>query len=102
VRLKERFCVKQARNEYNNKIGEHLKSLRNKDKLTQSKLAKTLKVSFQQIQKFENGTNRIFAHQLLKLCHVYGWKINEFSALINEFKASESSVSVLNKQVEIQ
>ena len=81
--------MKQAKNEYNNKIGEHLRVLRKKSKLTQSNLADQLNVSFQQIQKFENGQNRIFAHQLLQLCELNGW-------IITEFKASESSVSDLN------
>lgn len=83
--------MKQAKNEYNNKIGEHLRVLRKKSKLTQSNLADQLNVSFQQIQKFENGQNRIFAHQLLQLCELNGWNITEF-------KASESSVSDLNMQ----
>ena len=81
--------MKNAKNQINNKIGGHIKRLRKQSKLTQSNLAAVLGVSFQQIQKFENGENRIFAHQLLELCNEFNWNLDEF-------KASESSVSVLN------
>ncbi len=81
--------MKQTRTEVNYKIGQNIKRLRKQSKLTQSNLADQLSCSFQQIQKFENGSNRIFAHQLLQLCELNNWNIDEF-------KASESSVSDLN------
>ena len=81
--------MKQARTEINYKIGQNIKRLRKQSKLTQSNLADQIKVSYQQIQKFEHGRNRIFAHQLLELCELNNWNLNEF-------KASESSVSDLN------
>ena len=81
--------MKLSKTEINYKIGQNIKRLRKQSKLTQSNLGDQLSVSFQQIQKFENGSNRIFAHQLLQLCELNHWNINEF-------KASESSVSDLN------
>ena len=84
--------MKHSKNECNFKIGQHLKRIRKQSKLTQQNLADVLGVSFQQVQKFENGTNRIFAHQLFQICDKFDWNINEF-------KASEASVSVLNSKV---
>ena len=81
--------MKQSKNCRNYKIGANIKRLRKQSKLTQSNLATVLGVSFQQIQKFENGENRIFAHQLFDLCEKFNWNLDEF-------KASESSVLVLN------
>lgn len=81
--------MKQSKNYRNYKIGANIKRLRKQSKLTQSNLATVLGVSFQQIQKFENGENRIFAHQLFDLCEEFNWNLDEF-------KASESSVLVLN------
>ena len=81
--------MKQSENYRNYKIGANIKRLRKQSKLTQSNLATVLGVSFQQIQKFENGENRIFAHQLFDLCEEFNWNLDEF-------KASESSVLVLN------
>ena len=81
--------MKQARNELNNLIGGHVKRLRKQSKLTQSNVADVLGVSFQQIQKFERGENRIFAHQLFEICDEFQWDINEF-------RASELSVLASN------
>ena len=76
-------------NEYNLQIGQHLKRLRKQSRLTQSNIGDQVSVCFQQVQKWEKGSNRIFAHQLLQLCELNNWNINEF-------KASESSVSALD------
>ena len=72
--------MKNAKNLLNNKIGENLKKLRKRSKLTQSNVADVLGVSYQQIQKFECGNNRIFAHQLIDLCNEFKWDLNEFRA----------------------
>ena len=81
--------MKNPKNLKNNQIGGHIKRLRKKSKLTQSNVADVLGVSFQQIQKFERGENRIFAHQLFEICDEFQWDINEF-------RASESSVLASN------
>ena len=72
--------MKHSKNECNFKIGQHLKQIRKQSKLTQQNLADVLGVSFQQVQKFENGTNRIFAHKLFQICDKFDWNINEFKA----------------------
>ena len=48
-------------------IGARLKLLRKTKDLTQKELAELLDVKFQQVQKYENGTNRISASRLNKL-----------------------------------
>jgi len=48
-------------------IGARLKLLRKAKNLTQKELAELLDVKFQQVQKYENGTNRISASRLNKL-----------------------------------
>jgi len=81
--------MKPVNNTSNIKIGQNLKRLRKQSKLTQSNIANVLGVSYQQIQKFEKGINRIFAHQILDICDEFDWDLNEF-------RASESSVLVSN------
>ena len=81
--------MSQTNKEYNFQIGQHLKRLRNQSKLTQSNVGDQVSVCFQQVQKWERGSNKIFAHQLLQLCELNNWNITEF-------KASELSVSVLD------
>lgn len=40
--------------------------------LTQSELGAKLGVTFQQMQKYEAGTNRITAGRLYRLCEIFG------------------------------
>jgi len=77
--------MKPVNNLNHKKIGSNLKRLRKQSKLTQSNVADVIGVSYQQIQKFEKGINRIFAHQILDICDEFDWDLNEF-------RASESSV----------
>lgn len=72
--------MKPVDNLNHSKIQRNLKRLRKKSKLTQSDVAVVIGVTYQQIQKFENGINRIFAHQLLDICDKFHWDLNEFKA----------------------
>jgi transcriptional regulator with XRE-family HTH domain len=49
-------------------IGGKLRELREAAKISQSHLGKAIGVSFQQIQKYESGRNRMSAGQLWLLC----------------------------------
>lgn len=81
--------MKPVNNKNHLQIGQNLKRLRKKSKLTQSNVADVIGVSYQQVQKFEKGINRIFAHQILDICDEFDWDLNEF-------RASESSVLASN------
>lgn len=81
--------MKPVNNKNHLQIGQNLKRLRKQSKLTQSNVADVLGVSYQQVQKFEKGINRIFAHQILDICDEFDWDLNEF-------RASESSVLASN------
>src|ERR1700734_767224 len=45
-------------------VGERIRLLRKRRKMSQAELGKAIGVTFQQIQKYENGTNRIGAGRL--------------------------------------
>ena len=49
-------------------IGRSLRKIRKLRKLSQTELANMIDVSFQQVQKYENGTNRISLSALLLIC----------------------------------
>lgn len=51
-------------------IGARLKKKRLEKGLTQSDMAAELGVSFQQVQKYENSTNRISVSRLVDVCEV--------------------------------
>lgn len=48
-------------------IGERLHTLRKESGVTQEELARRLSISFQQIQKYEKGANRISASRLFMI-----------------------------------
>jgi transcriptional regulator with XRE-family HTH domain len=53
-------------------IGARIRSLRLHNGLTQQKLAARLGVTFQQVQKYERGTNQINPTRLLKVASIFG------------------------------
>ncbi|MCK6418594.1 MAG: helix-turn-helix domain-containing protein [Alphaproteobacteria bacterium] len=63
---------------YNVQIGQNLKRVRKNQGLSQDALGKILGVSAQQIQKYENGINRISAETLFILRHVFNVKYESF------------------------
>ena len=56
--------------------------------MTQQDLAKNLKISFQQVQKYEKGTNRIFPRRLLELSAALKVPVQYFFENMKEYKSS--------------
>ncbi len=52
-------------------VGSQLKQLRKAAGFSQTELANKVGVTFQQIQKYERGANRIGASRLWELCKVF-------------------------------
>jgi transcriptional regulator with XRE-family HTH domain len=50
-------------------IGARLRALRVQKGMSQDELGKLLGVSFQQVQKYEKGTNRVSATRLVEIAH---------------------------------
>lgn len=59
-------------------VAKHLLLNRVRSGLTQTECADMLGVSFQQYQKWEKATNRIYAEQLLELCIRGKWQLETF------------------------
>lgn len=55
-------------------IGARVRAFRLQRKLTQTEVGKALDVTFQQIQKYENGKNRVSGSTLVKLCSLLNVK----------------------------
>lgn len=62
-------------NEHDKRIGANVRMRRNAAGLTQEALAAHLEVTFQQLQKYEKGSNRIGSASLAKIAHVLGCPI---------------------------
>ena len=84
---------------FNEHLGNKLKLRRLALGLTQTKVAKAINVTFQQIQKYEKGTNGVSSIRLLQLSNYLKVPINYFfedfsDYLINIEKSKENPVNV--------
>jgi len=59
-------------------IGEKLRSMRLLKGMSQSELGRAIGMSFQQIQKYERGVNRMAASTLLRAAGALGRSVSEF------------------------
>ena len=83
------YNLKNFENDINKEIGAKIKSLRILKNLTQKQLADNLNVSFQQVQKYEKGTNKISIAKLITLCKVFMVDVDSF---IGDFSSAEYSL----------
>jgi transcriptional regulator with XRE-family HTH domain len=86
-------------NNFNKHLGNRLKIRRLALGLTQTKVAKAISVTFQQIQKYEKGTNGVSSIRLLQLSNYLKVPINFFfeeysEYLINIEKSQEGHMNV--------
>lgn len=59
--------MKRSTTEFDKDLGSRVRAVRTATRMTQSELAQAVGLTFQQIQKYEQGTNRISASMLLQL-----------------------------------
>jgi transcriptional regulator with XRE-family HTH domain len=84
---------------FNKHLGSKLKLRRLALGLTQTKVAKAINVTFQQIQKYEKGTNGVSSIRLLQLSNYLKVPINYFfedypDYLINVEKSQEGHINI--------
>lgn len=72
------MSTKRHTNEIDYYIGKNLRALRAQRGFSQGDLANVLNVTFQQIQKYELGTNRLSAASLYKLALHFKVSIDSF------------------------
>lgn len=70
---------RKRRNEHDIYAGERLRIARRLAGLSQQQLAEHLGVSFQAVQKYENGENRLSAGRLVKSAQVLGVTLSFFA-----------------------
>lgn len=61
-------------------VGNNIRMLRNQRKVSQSTLADTLGLTFQQVQKYEKGANRISASKLYDIAQYFDVGVSVFYA----------------------
>lgn len=72
-------------------IGGRLKMYRQRANISQTALGKHLGVSFQQVQKYENGTNRISAATLIKISRALNVPVGELMVLESQQSSPSGS-----------
>ena len=75
-------------------VGAKLRSLRVQQAMTQTELATRLGISFQQVQKYERGANRISASTLYAASRVLNAAVQDFFADLDKANAAPSFVDV--------
>ena len=78
---------------FNLHLGKKLRMRRLSLGLTQTKVAEAINVTFQQIQKYEKGTNGVSSNRLMQLSNYLKVPITYFF----EFESISSKPSYLNK-----
>jgi len=73
-------------------VGRRLRTYRLQRGLSQEKLADQLGVTFQQVQKYEKGTNRISAGRLQRISEVLEIPITEFFSVQRGGGAGQSEI----------
>ncbi len=88
--------MKRAPNTIDKHVGSRLKMRRILTGLSQEKLGDALGLTFQQVQKYEKGANRIGASRLLAIARVLGVGVDYFyEGLPNENAEDSAGTAVL-------
>jgi transcriptional regulator with XRE-family HTH domain len=79
--------------ELNQHLGKQLRSRRSALGLTQTQVAKAINVTFQQIQKYEKGTNGVSSSRLLQLANFLKVPVKYFFEDFKDFQNLDSVTS---------
>ena len=79
-------------------VGMRLRLLRLHAKMSQTELADKLELTFQQIQKYERGANRIDASRLWQICEVFAAEPNFFFAGLGNDILKNEKAATFSKQ----
>jgi transcriptional regulator with XRE-family HTH domain len=78
--------------ELNQHLGKQLRARRSSLGLTQTQVARAINVTFQQIQKYEKGTNGVSSSRLLQLANFLKVPFNYFFEEFKDFQNLDSHV----------
>lgn len=83
-------------------VGNNIRRIRNAKGMTQEKLAAALGVTFQQVQKYEKGTNRVSSSKTDMICAALGCSLFDiFAGTAAAGSASISLPTVSNKAMQV-
>ena len=80
----------KAASDLDRTIGSRVKAHRGLKGMSQGKLATALGITFQQVQKYEKGTNRISASRLQQIAGIFGTSLAELAATGTEAATTDT------------
>jgi transcriptional regulator with XRE-family HTH domain len=80
-KTKKKRVVQKARSlmDVDRRVAANIRRLRLERGMSQESLAAEIRTSFQQLQKYETGTNRITIGRLVAICHALGISLDEIT-----------------------
>ena len=78
-------------------VGKKIKQMRAMRRLSQTDVAQKLNLSFQQIQKYEIGSNRVAASRLYELSKIFGVPTSYFFEGLPEEESANDNQSLDSK-----
>ena len=92
-------------------MGQRIRARRNQQGLSQEELGDALGVSFQQVQKYEKGTNRVSTGRLVQICETLQCSISDLAEGLSgkdakitpasAFAASRDGVAIIDAMSKI-
>jgi transcriptional regulator with XRE-family HTH domain len=92
-------------------VGERIRARRNQLEMSQEDLGKALGVSFQQIQKYEKGVNRISSGRLIQIVNALQCSVTDLigsgnsgpikSTQFSRYASSKEGVAIINAMAKI-
>ena len=82
-------------------VAKRVRALRLQRGISQTELGGVLDVTFQQVQKYETGTNRISAGRLQQIAEVLDVSVTYFYAGIDELNGREPSPPVIEGEFDL-
>ena len=73
------------------KVGQRIRAARLIKKMSQEKLGEALGLTFQQVQKYEKGANRIGASRMIEIAHALGTTV---ASLVGETAGGTSALEL--------
>jgi transcriptional regulator with XRE-family HTH domain len=77
-------------------VGARIRNLRLRNRLSQTELGEQIGVTFQQIQKYEKGTNRVAAGRLAEFSKIFGLPVAAFYSEVPNGEAKQRKKTKLD------
>jgi transcriptional regulator with XRE-family HTH domain len=110
---KQKTTSPRAVNHADRDVGNHIRARRLELHISQAELGTALGISFQQIQKYERGANRVAATRLIEMAAVLKTTVSALmgddqqrggkqTGLVSEFVASKDGVDLIEAWAKVQ